>query len=109
MIVTVSSPEDAEKALKAAIGDLKDTIIFDLKPGLRLHDIPCTIRRCGHGCDYEYIGWNIWGEGYCRQAVYCRKCGYAMDVLAQISVVIQGGNVLLLSWRHPDEFFDAIE
>jgi hypothetical protein len=104
MIATITSPEDAEKALRFSIGNPKDTIIFDLKPGLKLRSIPCIIRRCGHGCGNEYIGWNIWGKGdFGRQAVYCQKCGYAMDVLAQIDTVIQGGNVLLLSWRHPDE------
>lgn len=105
MIAKITSPNQAEKILRELIGREKQTIVFDLEPSLKLHEIPCTIRRCNHNCDYEYVGWNIWGENFEKRAVYCIRCGFVMKTLAEVDLVIQGGSVLLLNWRHPDEFF----
>lgn len=99
MIAKITSPDQAEKLLRKLIEQEEQTLVFDLEPSLKLHEIPCTIRRCAQGCDYEYIGWNIWGAGFEKRAVFCQKCGFAMDSLIDVDIVIQGGSVLLLSWR----------
>jgi len=104
MIAKITSAEQAEQILREFSGKSGD-LIFDLDPRLFWQDIPCVIRRCSRGHDYEYVGWNIWGKGFDKKTVYCPECGWAMTTLAEASIVIQGDKVRQLGWRGNDEFF----
>lgn len=99
MIIEITSAEQAENALRTHAGKT-DLLVFDLSPGLLLRDIPCVIRKCNRGDGGEYIGWNIWGKGFDKKSTFCPECGFAMETIAEASVVIQGNVVLQLSWRN---------
>jgi len=76
-------------------------IIFDVKDGIELRDLALTLRYCKEcHVGYEYIGWNIWGKGFDKPSCYCTHCGYALQSLIEVAIVMQGNKVLSLNYRN---------
>lgn len=100
MIFQIKTPKQAEEILRSmAATKAEGTVIFDIAEGVDPYEIPMIIRKCDQGHELEYVGWNIWGKHFEKRSTYCIHCGYAMRTMAQITIAIQGGEVLQTSYR----------